>query len=173
MAGRKRQKPHKFLHYIADTIKQRLNELGITRYRFVMDNSDIISHPGLSKLINAKQGYSVMVLHDVLERLDMDVKIEKKDRPQEESLTIEQTTKLYELGFDTEGILYPTAGDLMRWLPKGIDFEQDFFVSYDSVDSEWVAGYQNTDNCYSSDRLVDALYQLLLWVIDENTTVVK
>lgn len=85
MAGKKRQKPHKFLQYIADTLKNRLEELGMTRYRFVVDNPDIISHPGLSKLYHAKQGTSVMMLHDVLDRLGMEIVIRPKEYGNEDS----------------------------------------------------------------------------------------
>lgn len=85
MARKKRQKPHKFLQYIADTIKDRLEELGITRYRFVADNSDIISYPGLSKLYHAKQGTTIMVLNDVLDRLGMEIVIRPKQYENEDT----------------------------------------------------------------------------------------
>ena len=170
MPGRKRKKPHRILQYIADTLKNRLDELGMTRYRFVVDNPDIISHPGLSKLYHAKQGTSVMMLHDVLDRLDMEIIIEKRERQKskEETLTIEQTTKLFELGFDTKGILYPSVGDLVNWLPKSISLKQEFFISYDKVNNNWIVGYQHTFNTCSSPRLIDALFQLLLRVIEND-----
>ena len=167
MGNRKKTKPHTFLRYISDTFRQRLGELGITRYRFVNDNLDITSYPAVYKLWNGKVGTTTTTLYDIMDRLGMEIVIRPKQHMEEECLTVEQTAHLYEVGFDTQGILHPTAGDLIRWLPKHTGFEQDFFVSYDAVENEWVAGYQNTDNCFSSDSLVDALYQLLLWVIEE------
>lgn len=168
MAGRKRQKSHKFLQYLADTIKNRLEELGITRYRFVVDNADIISHPALSKIIHAKQGYSVIMLHDVIDRLGLEVKVESKNKPKEETLDVEKTAMLYESGFDTEGVLHPTIGDLIRWLPKKLAFEDktaDFFLVYDSEFDMWTAGYQETDHIFDGKEPIEALFSLLMWKV--------
>lgn len=174
MANRKKPRPEEFLQYISDVVKTRLNQLGMTRYRFVKDNPDIATHPILDNIIHGSKAVNSKTLYDYMDRLGLEIIIQPKEEPKEDRLTIEQTARLYELGFDTQGILYPTAGDLMKWLPKGINFEQDFFLSYDSVEEEWVAGYQETDNCFvSAISPVDALYQLLLWAIDNELVETK
>lgn len=173
MGNKKKTRPIGFIKYVSDVIKTRLDQLGITRYRFVMDNPDIATHPVLGHLIHGDRAVNSKTLYDYLDRLGLEMVFLSKDRPQEECLTVEQTARLYELGFDTQGILHPTVGDLMRWLPKSIDYEQDLFLSYDSVEEEWVAGYQDTDNCFSSDKLIEALYQLLVWAIENELVKTK
>lgn len=157
-----------FNEYAGRVFKERMKQLGLTKYRFHKDNKDITSMPTLMNVLAGKETRT-KTLVDYCERLGLKMEIVQKDRTtNDDSLTVEQTAMLYESGFDTEGILHPTIGDLIRWLPKNLTFEDktaDFFLVYDSEFDKWTAGYQETDHIFDGKTPIEALFSLLMWKV--------
>lgn len=153
-----------FYEYAGRIFKERMKQLGLTKYRFHKDNKDITSMPTLMNILSGKES-KTKTLVEYCERLGLKMQIVQKERPKEDCLKIEQTAYLYELGFDTEGILHPTIGDLMKWIPKYYEtadgIKHSLFTTYDVEDGEWIVGYENIT--YKQElELINALYELLV-----------
>ena len=114
-------------------------------------------------------------------------------------LTIEDSQRLIELGVDPklasrrkteydENVVprsYPifTLTDILNILPKGI-VHKGLWIKFRIttwIDEPWFAGYQNQIGEYvtpnhapfSAPELIDALYQLLIWVIENGYIYLK
>ena len=103
-------------------------------------------------------------------------------------LTVEESDKLIKLGVDAKLASKHTLGtsadipnvyrkvdggkpiftlsDLLSILPKEIN-GSDLGMEYDSEFQQWWAGY-NAVSLEPAHELIDALYQLLIWVLKNN-----
>lgn len=93
-------------------------------------------------------------------------------------LTTEQSQHLLELGVPRERMtklvehrgLIPivertfSLTDLLEILPKEIDNRRDLQIGWHSLADKWFVGYEYCQS-YHAEELIDALYELLCWVI--------
>lgn len=99
-------------------------------------------------------------------------------------LTKEQSARLIELrvpkematGYitelyhgETEYIDVFSLSDLLEILPKEIENKQCISIDWNFLTEKWGVDYEYIDNSYhSAEELIEALYELLCWVIENN-----
>lgn len=69
---------HDILKYVADVIKKRLGELGITKYRFCKDNSDVVNALTLHNMLNCKYSPYFTTVAEYCDRLGLEIIIRPK-----------------------------------------------------------------------------------------------
>lgn len=69
---------HDILKYVADVIKNRLAELGMTKYRFVKDNPDVVNTLTLHNMLNCKYAPYLTTVAEYCDRLGLEIIIRPK-----------------------------------------------------------------------------------------------
>lgn len=68
-----------FSQYVAEKFKERLQELGLSQYKFIMSNPDYTNHPTLRRMLQGKGGtYAETVAH-YADLLGLEIIIRKKE----------------------------------------------------------------------------------------------
>lgn len=78
MANYKKEVNTKVTGYIAQALKDRCNELGLTRYRIIRDDPKF-SIQSAQRLFSGKDSYNVNTLAEWLDKLGLEIRIVKKD----------------------------------------------------------------------------------------------
>lgn len=72
-------KPQEFYKNAADIFNERLNELGMSRYRFMMRNGVFHKNATYSRAFSGEEGYNVSTLIEIADLLGLDVVFKMKD----------------------------------------------------------------------------------------------
>ena len=73
-----KKEKHDIQKYVADVIKTRLAELGMTQYRFVKDNPDVVNALTLHNMLNCKYAPYLITVSEYCDRLGLEIIIRPK-----------------------------------------------------------------------------------------------